>query len=504
MTRWIPGLVAGLVATCVIVAEATACSSSRSSTFGDGEPDASGAQGALVDGSSGPAVGDETMLFGEAQPTCTNLQCQQVDCGPGGDTTVSGTVYAPNGTLPIYNAIVYVPNAPLDPMTEGITCDRCGAISSGNPIVTALSDATGHFVLHNAPAGPNIPLVVQLGKWRRSTTIPSVAQCTETKLTDPNLTRLPKNQKEGNMPHIALTTGTCDQVGCMLPKLGIDTNEFGFESDGFNKAINVFAGDDNGAFPATSGITPADDLWGNLKVLHNYDVAILSCECSEALDSKGNTYTAHEFDEVRKYLDSGGRIFTTDFQYTWYKYSTDPNMGGGNPSGPAAGIGQIPGGAPDGFDPITLDTSFPKGKALADWLAFVFANALDAGSYGQVSADFVFANVNSLVASKSQTWASSAAGLIGLAGPRVFTVNTPVGLPVDQQCGKGVHLDAHINDPSSVTVGASNDIVGCNGSICYPQTCIDPLKEDEAMFAFFFFDLSSCIQNDAQPPTPPR
>jgi hypothetical protein len=499
MPRWISGLTAGLLASGIIVAEVAACSSSRSSDFGDTPPDGGAGSDAQVDG-GGAFVGDETIVFGEAQPPCVGLECQQVNCGAGGDTTVSGTVYAPNGTLPIYNAIVYVPNAPLDPVTKGITCDRCGAVSSGNPVVNALSDATGHFVLHDVPAGQNIPLVIQLGKWRRYTTIPNVAQCTETKLTDPNLTRLPKNQKEGNMPHIALTTGQCDQVGCMLPKLGIDPSEFGFEGDGFNKAINVFAGDDNGAF-TTGNITPADHLWGNLKTLSNYDVAIFSCECSEALDSKGNAYNAHEFDVVRKYLDQGGRIFTTDFQYTWYKYSTDPNMGGGNPNASAAGIGQIPGGAPDGFDPVTLDTSFPKGKALADWLAFVFAADAGAG-YGQVQADYVFANVDSLVAAKTQTWASSAAGTIGTAGPRVFTVNTPVGLPVDQQCGKGVHLDAHINEAPGFG-GASNDIVGCNGSICYPATCTDPLKEDEAMFAFFFFDLSSCIQNDAQPPTPP-
>ena len=30
---------------------------------------------------------------------------------------------------------------------------------------------------------------------------------------------------------------------------------------------------------------------------------------------------------MTNYLDAGGRIFTTDFQYTWYRYSPDPNMG---------------------------------------------------------------------------------------------------------------------------------------------------------------------------------
>jgi hypothetical protein len=89
---------------------------------------------------------------------------------------------------------------------------------------------------------------------------------------------------------------------------------------------------------------------------------------------------------------------------------------------------------------------------------------------------------------------------------RVFTVNTPVGVPTTQQCGKGVHIDAHI---TASTQGEA-DFVGCNGASgavgsagCYPLTCTNPLQEDEAMFAFFFFDLASCIQNEGQPPVVP-
>ena len=102
-----------------------------------------------------------------------------VACSDGGTTTVSGTVYAPNGTLPIYNVLVYVPNGPLDPITDGITCSQCEAPTSGDPLVTAYSDPTGHFELKNVPVGSNIPLVVQLGKWRRETTLPQVNPCVQ-------------------------------------------------------------------------------------------------------------------------------------------------------------------------------------------------------------------------------------------------------------------------------------------------------------------------------------
>ena len=456
---------------------------------------------------------DAPSLLGnvDASPPCVNLQCQQVACSNGQTTTLSGTVYAPNGTLPLYNVIVYVPNSPLAPLTQGITCDQCGTIASGDPIATTLSDSAGHFVLPNVPVGKNVPIVLQLGKWRRQTTIPVVAPCTDNPIADHELTRLPKNQKEGNMPHIALTTGDCDSLGCMLPKIGIDPSEFGVQSDGYKKAVNVFSSGTDGL----TGTTQASALWSDLTLLKTYDMGIFSCECSENPTSKGSFGSA-SFQTVTNYLNQGGRIFTTDYQYTWYRYSPDPQMGAVSATNlNTTGIGVIPGNAPSGDNPLLLNESFPKGLALGQWLTTVFPSdplvtpdggPLDGGGAG-VTCDYVFDNVSS-INPKPQLWAtsnSSGNGKDGTYDPRVFTVNTPVGVPTAQQCGKGVHLDAHITSPAP---GGSGDYVGCSaladgGNGCYPSTCEGAFKEDEAMFAFFFFDLASCIQNEGLPPAPP-
>src|SRR4051812_38777906 len=64
---------------------------------------------------------------------CVGLQCMQVTCPGGGTTSLSGTVYAPNGTLPLYNAIVYVPNSPVDAFIPGAQCDQCDEELSGDP-----------------------------------------------------------------------------------------------------------------------------------------------------------------------------------------------------------------------------------------------------------------------------------------------------------------------------------------------------------------------------------
>jgi len=38
---------------------------------------------------------------------------------------------------------------------------------SGSPLVTATTAVDGTFTLDNAPSGTAIPLVIQLGRWRR-------------------------------------------------------------------------------------------------------------------------------------------------------------------------------------------------------------------------------------------------------------------------------------------------------------------------------------------------
>src|SRR5438552_4600422 len=38
---------------------------------------------------------------GSPARACRNLQCQQAACAGGGDTTLTGTEYAPDGTLPL-------------------------------------------------------------------------------------------------------------------------------------------------------------------------------------------------------------------------------------------------------------------------------------------------------------------------------------------------------------------------------------------------------------------
>ncbi len=430
--------------------------------------------GDAADGGLGVDVGD-----GGGGP-CTGLRCQQVKCDGGKDTTVTGKVYAPNGTLPLYNVIVYVPNGTPAALAAGVSCDRCGAIASGDPIVTALTDATGSFTLKNVPVGKDIPLVVQLGKWRRQVTIPEVKGCVDNPFTDASKTRLPKNRSEGDMPRIAVTTGVADKIACMLPKIGIDKSEFGPGNGSKTYAVEFYNGAQLPGYASSGppGTPDATVLWDSVPKLKLYDLVVISCEGYESSTEYAGTYggwpktqTKTSYQAMVDYLAAGGRVFTTDYEYTWYKYSPDPGL---------KAAMTLPGGAPAGANPMDIDTTFPKGKALADWLKFVEP----ASTAGKLKCDYVFDNVSASTKS-AQVWTRS-----GAPHPRFLTINTPVGKPAEAQCGKAVHLDAHINMSDKV-------------DSTFPAGCTSPLKEGEMAFAFFFFDLAACIQPEGEPPKAP-
>jgi hypothetical protein len=404
-------------------------------------------------------------------------------------------VYAPNGTLPIYNALVYVPNAPLAPFPPELACDRCGALPSGEPVVSAVTDARGAFRLAKVPVGADIPVVIQVGKWRRQFVIPNVAACTETSVTDHDQTRLPRNRTEGDMPRIAITTGSCDNLVCLIPKLGIAPEEWGIEGDG--KAVTFYRGyeiegdfdphKDDRFTGSLATRTDAAGLWGDYETLSRYDVAIFSCECGEFPENKSDV----AYDVVTRYLAAGGRVFGTDFQYVWWQHSTDPDLVS------AADVpGALPDGYPVGLSPIKLDTSFPKGKALADWLSIVEPQNV----YGEVVSSAVFDNFAGVTPGVAQVWGSSAETDDmtvrvdhdrARIDPRFITVNMPAGAPVAEQCGKAAHLDAHISEISPREFER------------FPDSCGAELANGEQVLAFFFFDLAACIQEDSKPVVPP-
>jgi hypothetical protein len=452
-----------------------------------------------------PSIANDAFVNDASAPSsdattgpCVNLQCRQVACAGGATTSVSGTVFAPNGKLPLYNVAVYVPNASLESFPTGVTCDRCGTPVSGKPIVSTLSNSEGKFKLLNVPAGMNVPLVFQVGKWRRKVTVPNVTACQDTALTDPNMTRLPRNRTEGDLPKIAVTTGTCDQLGCLLPKLGVDASELGIAGE--NKSAAYFVSQQEimtgpaGPPYGPVNMRPSTELWNDEAVLSKYDMTLLSCECSENLATKPATSLL----AMSNYLSKGGRIFGSHYTYAWLRNSPDMAL--------TAAVTISTQGPTFGLFPLKIDASFPKGKALAEWMKFVDPSTV----YGEIFSYQTFNAVRAVMPPSALAWASSGSSTTpplppgipppadpGVTDPtphpRIITVNTPAGMPADKQCGRVAYLDAHIVLDSNTAPANS----------MFPANCGPTLSKGEEALAFLFFDLAACIQDDTKPVVPP-
>jgi hypothetical protein len=448
--------------------------------------------GALADGCggllqcgvcpSGQACGAGMPNVCGTATTCTNLCLKQVTCPMAGvTTTVSGTVYAPGhandppppqpgSADPLLNALVYIPNAPVQPFTAGVTCDQCGAQASGSPLVSAVSGLDGKFVLKNVPVGTNIPLVIQLGKWRRQVTIPSVTACQNTVLPA-SLTRLPRTKAEGDIPKMAFVTGAVDGLECVIRKIGVADSEF-TQPTGTGR-VNIYLGDGkvmgvalNGA-SAGAGTPMETQLWSSVATLKTYDMVLLPCKGAE------NTRSTTAQQNMIQYANAGGRIFATHFSYVWFfndaPFSSTANWAINQTPWPADQTGYI-------------DTSFPKGAALAQWLQNVGAST----TLGQIPLNVLKHDLNGVVA-PSQRW-------MYITNPNVvmhYTFNTPVGSPASQQCGRVLFDDFHVEN------AANND------TAVFPSECTaGPLTPQEKLLEFMLFDLGSCITPDIPSCTP--
>ncbi len=458
---------------CVKVPCAPATGGRYCDKIGDG---CGGAQdcGACPDGKACGSGNVANVCPGNAPTMCTGLACKVAACDGGAKTSVSGTVYDPAGINPLYNVIVYIPNAPLDPVLEGASCDGCNSGPlSGKPIATALTDTSGHFTLVGAPTGTDVPLVIQIGKWRREVTIPSIASCVDNPIADKNLTRLPRSAAEGHIPKMAIATGGSDALECLVRKIGVADSEF--TSGTGTGRVHLFAGY---AAPTTmasgASLTTANSLWSDAALLKKYDMMIMSCEGSDNVSR-----TAAQYANVRGYADAGGRIFGSHWHNGWI----DPE------NAPYPMVVKFASGAHGFTSPImgTIDTTFPKGQAFADWLVKVGAST----SPNTIEIRGAEHTVDAVTTGLAQRWIYGTDADKGTPMVQYFSFNAPVG---GQACGRMVFSDVH------VSAGAATD----SGKVPFPTGCTtQTLSPQEKALEFMIFDLSSCVQPDSDPVKPP-
>jgi hypothetical protein len=503
----------------VLFASSSGCGSSKDNPLGDdgGFGGSSGSGGGSTTSSSASSGGGGPVF------TSPTDDAAAADCSGGGlkcyvppncTTSISGTVYDPAGANPLYNVVVFVPDdakGALPPIKQGTnTCSSCD-VSIGDYVTATTSAADGTFTLSGVPATTHVPLVVQIGKWRREVFLPQVKACTNNVLQGSSLTRLPAKRAEGDIPQMALVTGGADNLGCFLRGVGLDPTEYSAPGgggrldiyQGLPAAQNILNLASVGGAPGLTGggagnctSDNAACVWNSKPNFEKYDIVLLSCEGDafdpddEAEGGRGGGFnrggmsnkTRSSKQALHDWLDEGGKVFATHYHYTWFRNSPQPDF-----QGVANWLGSS--GAQGGNAPYDIDTSFPKGKVLDQWLGTVKALT---GT--QINLNNVAMSVSTVNAT-AQRWIYDPSD----AYVKYLSFVTPIGgIPATssdggesppQYCGKAVFSDLHAGG------SPSGDIPGsCSGPPLSPQ-----LKALE----FLFFDLSACVSVDNQPPPPP-
>ena len=349
-----------------------ACGPTRLNSGGNGDANANGPDG--------------------TPDACVGLQCQIPDCTNigNGTTSLSGYVYAPNGTLPLFDVNVYVPNSDPGPITPGLdnACDQCSTDLPGNPVVQTTTDEHGHFSLTGIPVAAQLPVVVQIGKWRKILqlqTMPTACMDNPLPVVD---TTLPTKQTDTggdvmsvSMPQIAISTGSADALECLVRKLGIADEEI--TTDSGTGRVHLFSG--NGAnqfesgFPGGTGnFSDSTTLWSTYDKLKNYDIIMCSCEGGQHPETKPQA----AMNAVKEYADMGGRVFLSHWHNIWiegsFKDGTQAPL-----VWPAIATFNNENNTLDDNTSDSIDTtSNPKGQSFATWM-------LDPHVMGSTTADLI-------------------------------------------------------------------------------------------------------------------
>ncbi|MDE1160589.1 MAG: Ig-like domain-containing protein [Acidobacteriaceae bacterium] len=368
-------------------------------------------------------------------------------------TTISGTVYTPNGVDPLPNVLVYVPTpgTTLPTLTDGVdTVNGCSATTSLVPstlVVSTTTDAYGNFTLTNANLAGAQTLVIQAGKWRRSYSLNVTACQTTTGIK----AVMPSTSADGNIPKIAVITGAVDAAECVLRHVGVDDSMFTDPTG--NGRINFYqgtgSGTSTGAGARISSATPSEStLMSTASTLDGYDMLMMPCQ---GTSSDTTETTAANRLNFLNYANSGGRVFATHYGYIWLDQAdTFQSVATGWTNTTISSNS-----TPLVYYTASIDTtSNPVGTVLANWLYYVGAST----TLGQISIYDLKKNVTSVNA-PTQVWATLNDTRVGTNNGAImqFTFDTPVGSTTSPTLST-----TFTNTPTTMALGSTANSVLLN------------------------------------------
>lgn len=260
-----------------LVAFAVGCASQVRDTVPDEDPTST------TPGTETPAPSGSTPGFGGEIGSPTAVVAK-----------LTGTVFAPNGTVPVAGALVYVAKTKPEPTPQKVFCDSCVTLAPKTP--HAIADEKGQFTLELTEVGTQF-IVIQKGGFRR---VREIYVSKGEERLPATLSTLPGKSDAATgdeVPRMTVVHGAYDEIEASLQKLGIDPSAIEIvQSPLVGEAARAFLTDK----------TRVDDRH------------IVFLPCGDFTQPAPNTDLSADKtiqDNLRSFVQAGGRLYVTDWHY---------------------------------------------------------------------------------------------------------------------------------------------------------------------------------------------
>lgn len=233
--------------------------------------------------------------------------------------TLDGRVVAPEGTIPISSALVYLADAPPAPIPDGVFCDECVKLAADDEYTLTSPDGT--FSLAATSTGTQY-LIVQKGQFRKVRQIDVIEGPQQ---VDPEFTRLPgrMNKAAGDdIPKMAVIVGQWDAIEVSLGKLGLaEVIPGAFGSSTVNKDTAGFAMVESSWPPDLQDpMQNPSKFLKDYSVLSQFHIVFIPCSGSEGTTCTDTLPDDQQVQEnLQRFVSEGGKLYVTDYSYEYIR-----------------------------------------------------------------------------------------------------------------------------------------------------------------------------------------
>ncbi len=439
-----------VLATLSLLLAAASCSTTP---FDDSAGDGGGAQDSGAGGGEGSVD--------PFRPSC-----------PGEETTITGTVLAPNGKDPVPGASVFIPASVPELFPPDVKCEVCGTLGNSANLWFTTSKPDGTFTLDGVCPGQRF-VVFQNGRFRRVIQIEVPPK--QALAVPANLSRLPNKNAEQHpadaIPKIAVATGDYDKMECVLRKMGLADGSY----DLYEGAA-VLGG--IGSYPEFKSLV------GDLNKMKQYNIIFINCTRNTFEKELENPAIRQN---IQQYVQSGGRLYVTDWSYDWIEQvetlapflDFEPEKSAATPEEvDKAALGEIG---------LQLQATI-KQPQLAEWLA-LFPNTVsgDKAHIEHFLDGWVMIRPQADLHEDVKVWVegdvySAAASGHDIRGIRPLTVTFNF-----ENCGKILFSSYH-------TAGRDDELQPFPMPKPFPQYCQPSFSPQDRILEYLIFDIANCVE----------